>query len=240
MYCNQCGKENPKGSRFCGNCGAALQIKTETVVKKQKKAKKRVPIWMTLIAIAAGALLGKFVLVPAMISDSELDQDNYRQEETTASTVSSASVNDAYTEIFSSRYIVEMGAMFLGLDSAEFAIVRDDDMIEKIQYGYEDDIIKEMINTLYYPVSDMDDTQKSALEAGVKENLAAFTASDFCFVTCNMGNLYYTVELHFTALDSAENLQKMYEFGLISESGADYISMKQTEAGLIMEGYVKK
>ena len=25
MYCNQCGKELPKGSNFCGNCGAAVQ-----------------------------------------------------------------------------------------------------------------------------------------------------------------------------------------------------------------------
>ena len=24
MFCNQCGHQNPEGSRFCGSCGAAL------------------------------------------------------------------------------------------------------------------------------------------------------------------------------------------------------------------------
>ena len=240
MYCNKCGNEIPEGSKFCGSCGAAIQRKQETAVKKPKKAKKRVPLWMSLIAIAAGALLGKFVLAPAMMPDPESSQNYYQQEETNVPNVSNATANETYTEIFNSRYIVEMGALFRGLDSAEFAIVRDGDMIEKLQYGYENDIIKEMINTLYYPVSDMDDAQKSALDATVKENLAACTSADFCSVTYNMGNLYYTVELHFTDLDSSENLQKMYEFGLINESGANYISMQQTEANLIADGYVKK
>ena len=240
MYCNKCGNEIPEGSKFCGSCGAAIQRKQETAVKKPKKAKKRVPLWMSLIAIAAGALLGKFVLAPAMMPDPESSQNYYQQEETNVPNVSNATANETYTEIFNSRYIVEMGALFRGLDSAEFAIVRDGDMIEKLQYGYENDIIKEMINTLYYPVSDMDDAQKSGLDATVKENLAACTSADFCSVTYNMGNLYYTVELHFTDLDSSENLQKMYEFGLINESGANYISMQQTEANLIADGYVKK
>ena len=240
MYCNKCGNEVPEGSKFCGSCGAAVQATKSTTAKRQRKEKIQTSIWVSLIVIAAVFLLGKFVIAPAMMSDPEPSKGNYQQQESNVPNVSNAAANETYTEIFNSRYIVEMGAMFRGLDSAEFAIVRDGDMIEKLQYGYENDIIKEMINTLYYPVSDMDDAQKSGLDATVKENLAACTSADFCSVTYNMGNLYYTVELHFTDLDSAENLQKMYEFGLINESGANYISMQQTEANLIADGYVKK
>ena len=238
MYCNKCGKEIPEGSKFCGSCGAAVQMQAEPVAKK--KEKKRAPVWVSLIVIVAAFLIGKFVIAPAMMSDPEPSKDNYQQQESNAPNISNAAANETYTEIFNSRYIVEMGTMFRGLDSAAFATVDQDGMIEKLEFGYKDDVIKEMVNTLYFPISGMDDAEKNALDAAVKENLSGYIAVDFCSASYNMGNLYYTVTLHFTELDIAENIQKMSELGILTGDGADRLSMTETENSLVTAGYVKK
>lgn len=240
MYCNKCGKEIPENSKFCGGCGAAVQMKTEPVAKKQKKEKKRTPVWVTLIVVAVAFLIGKFLIAPSMLSEPQKDQSSYQQEETSQSDSDAVTVSGKYSEIFTSRNIVEMPAMFMRLDSAAFAAVDQDGMIEKLEFGYKDDVIKEMVNTLYFPISGMDDTEKNALKAMVKENLSGYLAVDFCSASYNMGNLYYTVSLHFTDLDVAENIQKMSEFGILSADGADCLSMAQTESNLIAGGYTKK
>ena len=240
MYCNKCGKEIPENSKFCGGCGTAVQTKTKPVAKKQKKEKKRAPIWVSLLVMAAAFLIGKFVMAPSMLSEPQQDQGSYQQEETSQSDSAAVSANGEYSEIFTSRNIVEMPAMFMMLDSAAFAAVDQDGIIEKMEFGYKDDVIKEMVNTLYFPISGMDDTEKSALEAMVKENLSGYLAVDFCTTSYNMGNLYYTVSLHFTDLDVAENIQKMSEFGILAGNGADRLSMAQTESNLIAGGYTKK
>ena len=240
MYCNKCGKEIPENSKFCGCCGAAVQMQTEPVAKKQKKEKKQAPVWVSLLVIAAAFLIGKFVIAPSMLSEPQQDQGAYQQEETSEPDSSAVSVNSDYSEIFTSRNIVEMPAMFMMLDSAAFATVDQDGMIEKLEFGYKDDVIKEMVNTLYFPISGMDDAEKNALDAAVKENLSGYIAVDFCSASYNMGNLYYTVTLHFTELDIAENIQKMSEFGILTGEGADRLSMTETENSLVAAGYVKK
>lgn len=238
MYCSKCGKEIPDNSVFCGNCGTAVQKQTSTTVSK--KEQKRPSVWLSLAVIAAVFLIGKLVIAPSMLSETESNQDSYHQEEQVESSSDFVSASADYSEIFSSRNIVEMPAMFMMLDSSAFASVSEDGIIEKLEFGYENDNIKEMVNTLYYPISDMDDTQKNALDAAVKENLAAYSMVDFCSVSYDIGNLYYTATVHFSELDSAENIQKMSEFGILTGNEADYLSMTETESNLLAAGYVKR
>lgn len=252
MYCPKCGSEIPENSRFCVNCGAAVGKETPAPAPKDQ-GKKRTPIWVTLIVVAAAFLIGKFVLAPAMLSEPEPSQSAYRQEETKKSSHSDyqreetkgSSSNDdapstAYSEIFSGRHIIDTPTIFFMMDSSAFAAVDGEGVVEKLEFGYKDDMIKQMVDTVYYPISDMDDEQKSAMDAAVREGFAAYEAVDFCKVSYSMDNFNYKVVIHFTDLDSSENVQKMIEFGLVSGEEADGFSMEKTEDDLLAAGYVKR
>lgn len=60
MFCPNCGKENKDSAKFCMNCGAALAITNQTVIK-EKKPKKLKPVIIIsailVLAVFAGALL---------------------------------------------------------------------------------------------------------------------------------------------------------------------------------------
>ena len=152
-----------------------------------------------------------------------------------------ATVNPEYEEIFTSRFIVDMPPFFLMLDSAAFAMVSEETgMIEKMEYGYKDDIVKELINTVYYPISEMTDDEKTQLDTGVQEALAGYTELSFCDANFNMGNSYYTVKLHFTDLDTIENVKALSDLGLVTGDDSGLISMKESESGLLAAGYIKR
>ena len=165
---------------------------------------------------------------------------SYVPNNTTTEPTTEATVNPEYEELFTSRYIVEMPPLFLMMDSAAFATVNDEGMIEKMEYGYKDDVVKEMINTLYYPISEMTEDQKTLLDSSVKEALASYTDLSFCEASFDMGNSYYTVKLHFTGLDTAENVKALSDLGLVTGDTSGLISMKESETALLANGYIKR
>ena len=152
-----------------------------------------------------------------------------------------ATVNPEYEDIFLSRYIVDMPPFFIMMDSAAYASVDDEGMIEKLEYGYKDDIVKEMINTLYYPVAEMTEDQKTQLDTGVKEALASYTDLSFCTSSYDMGNNYYTVKLQFSNLDNIDNVKALQDLGLVTgDATTGLISMEQTDSNMIAAGYIKR
>ena len=152
----------------------------------------------------------------------------------------SSADNSAYTDIFMSRNIVDMSSIFTTMDTAAFANVDDEGTVEKLEYAYEDDAVKEFVNVVYYPISNMTEDQKIALDNTVKTNCASMEEADFCTVSYNMGNNYYSVTLHFIDLDKTENIQKLHDFGMLDGEGVNKISMSETESNLLSGGYVKK
>ena len=255
MFCSKCGKEIPNDTKFCNHCGAQQGGAGSKKPSKNKDDKKKKPttIIISLIVVVAAFLLGKCAIAPAMLSDEDdtnsssnnqpyvtSDQNEEEDIEDKDAEDTTSDTNSAYSDIFMSRNIVDMTSIFTSLDTMAFASASDDGTIEKLEYAYEDDTIKEMIDVVYYPVSDMTEDQKTALDNSVKTNFASMEEADFCTVSYNMGNNYYSVTLHFTDLDVAENIQKMHEFGMLEGTGANKISMSETESNLLSNGYVKK
>lgn len=264
MFCPKCGKEIPEETKFCNHCGA--EQGGGNSVKQQEKSpggKNKInPIILSLIVVVVMGLFGRFVIAPMMLTDGNSDGDTVQTtapvqdpdgtpDETSdepgkddSSDSNTPVVNSDYAEIFSSRYIVESPALFFGLDSAAFASAYNTvngETVEKLEFGYKNDVIKEMICTVYISVSDYSDEEKQALEEENKDLIAELDALDCCEVTSNMGNNFYIVTIHCTDIDNASNLQALVNEGFeLADEGATYLSMSKTESELLADGYVKK
>ena len=165
---------------------------------------------------------------------------------TTASTTAATepttepTATSKYDEIFAKYHIVNGPAPFVTLDSASFAM-ETDNLIEKIEFGYEDNIVCELIHTVYYPVANWPDEDKVALDETMRETVAPYTALDFCTGTFNAGAAYYTLKLEFTGLDSVDHAAALQELGLIeTDETSGLCHMSEAEAILLAQGYVKK
>ena len=151
--------------------------------------------------------------------------------------------NADYEEIFSSRNIVTSPVLFLGLDSMSFAMADEaSGMVEKIDLGYKDDIVNEMVNTVYYPLGEMTDDEKTLFDTTMQEAMSAYTGLDCCsdssFV---VGSNYYVITITFSDLDNPDNVLMLETLGLIeADSTSGLCSASASEASLTVNGYVKK
>lgn len=248
MFCKNCGKEIADSSKFCVNCGTPVDMQRTAPVYEQpvasapadrtraKKNKKKLPVWVYIVVVlgfaAIGRLVGENMIAPSMGGETE-----YGNEITASSNVQI--INSEYAEIFSSRNIVEVDQVFL-YDSSAYAKVDAEGMVERMEYGYEDDVVKEMVDTLYYPISGMTDSEKAALSSQLDILEMSVASEGFCSVTRNESFLFYSITFYFKNLEDPQNLQKLIDLGMMTDNGADCISKSESESALLREGFVKK
>ncbi len=135
MYCRNCGSQLTDGTKFCNNCGAEQPSGTGAgtpgtnparqpgAASPQKQKKKPTNILITIVIIVAAFLLGKFVIGPALSSDSTGggDQTNAGANNSSAGGSSAGSgesgseTNPEYTAIFNGTRIFH-NAFFFNMD----------------------------------------------------------------------------------------------------------------------------
>lgn len=228
----------------------------QTITKQPKKGKRKiiVSVVVAIVAVSLGSVIGKTIFAPAMTSNKNLDTEKANSYETTITVTenynNSSEVSDSanppmankeYEQIFSSRAIVDTPAAFLMLDSAAFAKV-DGGMVEKLEFGYEaeTDMVKEMVNTAYYPIGELTEEQKNDFDAMIREEFADMEKLDFCEIDYNIGYNYYCITATFKNLDNMDNANAVYEIENLIDNKGKLISMKKTEENLLSSGYVKK
>ena len=153
-----------------------------------------------------------------------------------------AAPNPAYEAIFTDNYIIDSPALFLGMDSAAFASIDEDNWIEKMEYGYKNDVVKEMIDTIYCPIDpELSEEMKAQLETSLREAYTEYSDLSFCTTSVEMGNSYCIIKLHFTNLDNADNVMALQNLGMVTgDEDEGLISMKVTEQGMLESGFIKK
>jgi hypothetical protein len=238
MFCSNCGKQIQDDAKFCNHCGAQQSTINDTgatpkVSENQQKSadtplrqsagtpKKKTNIFVVLAVVLCAFLIGKFVIAPSMVSDSGKDNDTGNQgsqsqlstENDDDSSVDSA--NPAYDAIFNDTYIVHFQTFF-NLEMKNFAMKRDDGIICCSDYGYEDDVVKEWVETMYVPISECTDAQKLELENTMKSEFAAIDALNCCTVTYKMGTNYFTITCTYSDVDKAENYAELYNAQLLN------------------------
>lgn len=270
MFCSNCGNEVNPNSKFCPHCGTVMeslsvtqqsvyqeqvqpkvakpaenyqQSNVTSVEKKPEKKRDKKTIIISLVVALVVFLLARNVIAP-MITNSYIDQDT--SSGNTNATISQSTNNDEnvsssgeYEEIFLSRNIVDGSAFFLTANNASFAKVDANNNIDKRAFGYNDeDVIEEMVYTQYYCITGYTADEIANMDAGSRSMNSNLEALSFCEVTYHTGTDYYSVTATFSDLDDSNNFSQLKSIGIVGDG--DYLSMSETEASLLSEGFVKK
>ena len=115
---------------------------------------------------------------------------------------------------------------------------KGDGMIACADYGYQDDVVKQWVETVYIPVSEYTDAQKAEIETTMRAQFASIDALNCCAVTYKMGTNYFTVTCTYSDVDKAENYGELYNAQILQTN--TFISMSATETNLLAQGFVKK
>ena len=211
MFCANCGKELPENAKFCGGCGAETETHQSTAdAKKPKKEKKRTPLWLSLLVLVIFYLLGRFLVAPAMAEGPEPEEPEYQTE---------------YCRLLYSRNIDAAPKEFEDQSLDYFALVSvdDDEIVDRMEFGYRKDSVREFINTIYYPISELDEAQVAAVDEAMRAEFDEYAGNGFCSVSYEIGKEYYIITLHFTGLDSSDNVRRLADLGFVEE-GAERLS----------------
>lgn len=266
VFCNYCGAQQMvQSSSYHGanNCSQGYTDRSDDVVsgysayhepnsntKPVKEKKKKNPL-IVIAAVAGAVFVGQ--MAGKMMSKSYLDARNSGSKGT-SSTVSDTNVpasvpkpdNPEYMKIFSERNIVKGIYMVVMKDTASFAKVDEEGMIDCMDFAYKDDIVSDFQQTLYIDISGTPESDVQALDAemtGRIENLSGqLLESGVVSYESNIGANYYRISYEVTDLDDPEILKLAKENGLLTtdEEKGKSLSMAATETNMIAQGYVKK
>ena len=257
MYCNHCGAQQPDGSKFCGSCGGKLTGE-QTAAKPEsqsqpaqktlqapgtEKKKGKLPVWGILLIALAAFIIGKFVIAPSMVSDPDTGDHSgsqsgqFQQDGSSGSNAGNTAANPSYEAVFEDTYIVHFQTFF-NMEMEGFALKQEDGIICCADYGYENDVVKQWVETMYIPVSEYTDTQKTDLETTMKSQFATIDALNCCTVTYKMSANYFTITCTYSDMDKTENYGELYNAGVMQTN--TFFSMSATESTLVSQGSVKK
>ncbi len=197
-----------------------------------------------IIAIAVFILVVVGVVLVAVFSYdviNDIVSDTNTDDAYVSEYADNALTDLTYEEIFSTYNVIDTPAFFTTKESCAFAYVDTDGYIEKSEYGYEGDVIFEMVDTYYYPISEYTKEEKDAYLTLTKEEFSADDALECCTVSYNMTNDYCIVTLKYTDVDKPQTIKELQEIGLIeSDFGIEYLSMEENEKVYLEMGFVKK
>lgn len=162
---------------------------------------------------------------------------NIGNDSSDSSSSESTTSNSEYDDILAEAYIVHFNSFF-GMDSESFVSKLDSGNIYCADYGYKNDVVLQMIETLYIPVSGMDDAAKTELENTARTEFAKFESIPCCTVEYKMSSNYLKVVVTYNDLDKEENYSALYDAG-ITDSNTP-ISMSASEEGMLADGAIKK
>lgn len=253
MNCKKCGKEISMNERFCSYCGTenAGQVNTQSdsiFANDEIKPKKNITLKKVIaivLAIIVGSFIGKNIFAPALNSNSGNDisqtsSTNQFEFETIGDDAVSM-VNPDYLEIIESSGIADIDNSFIGLKSNIYVAQIDGGAYEKIEYGYDNNIVKEVVSSLYYPISNYTESDIDNLAKAIKQQFNSLEQLSFCQIAYSRTDKYYCVTIKIKSLDNYENVKQLSSTEIFGTGmGVGLISMELTEDEMLSSGYVKK
>ena len=190
MFCNECGKQMPDGTRFCTNCGAVMENEIPVPVGTVQTSRKGMPGWVIALIIAGAGtftLVGSIVMVMLLTSgalyvpnpstpvvevedefEDEFEEDEYEYEEEEEEDYSYNN-QDYVLPQSSSTYITESD--LYGLTQEECRIARNE-IYARHGRMFKDAELQEYFNSKswYTPTIPADSFQESMLNVYERQN----------------------------------------------------------------------
>lgn len=265
-FCTNCGNRHDDGARFCPSCGTALGAEQDvsacvnasepqpqpTQAAPAKKNRTLLIVICTVLAFAVAFLIGKTIVsVAYKYVDSGADSPASTVEPTADANIAPAEDADIaptessmFNRLFAYYDITYTAADFSTLDSAAYVTeIADDDIlyVDCMEFGYKNDLVYELVETVYYYVGVLTDSELEQLDAAMQESFAAIEAQPFVEITYSQYSTWYVVTMKVHDLNKAENVQAALNSGtLVGDEGISYISMSATKEELLSSGYYKK
>ena len=225
MYCNNCGTQNRDGANFCKHCGMRLHSNPSSCAE-QKKTKSP---WTIAAGIVAG--IAAFAIAFTVFSGGTGGKSGKTPEQP-------ALPNPAYEAVFTERGIVDTPSTFSTKHSSHFVSDDGGEVVEKLEFGYEKDLITEMVDVLYYSLEGRSETERQLIDEVLRGAFGPLNAHDFVTVRFEMQEDYYVITVKARELDEEENVKILKEAGF--EMEGTLLSMKATEEALLDNGYIKR
>ena len=130
-------------------------------------------------------------------------------------------------------------------DTASYVKEASDGTIYLMQFGYDKDVVQEIVTTVFTPSSGWDHSQASSFTANAEARISEMHAS-YGFIDGNtfvVGNYeYVAVQIYLKYMDKSGNIRIAEGRDLItlSSGNSDSISMYRTEQALRSDGYARK
>ncbi len=264
--CSSCGKIYNTEGNFCSSCGGRLIVKQPQTIQPQgntvkEKPKKKMNIFLRILLLAlafcVGRLVAEFFINPPsernMFDTSfleetdnvnnEIDKDedsSFYLDDSSSYIDNSTASNTEYSKIFSERNIVKSSIFFMTDRSASYAKVDKDGYIICMDYGYNDDVIIHMKQSIYYPIKGYTEAEIVEFENEMNALLRQYSSLSCCEIFTTRLNNHLVVTVDATNIDNKTAIRELYSVGLVKTSNADYLSMQITEESLLADGFVKE
>lgn len=254
-FCNYCGAQQK----------TAADQQPPATQEKQQPPKKFKNLLITAVVVVCAFLIGKFVIAPSMTTDTPKDSESTKTPSQSQQTVSTPNIapstttdtpkesestksptqsqqtvgtsNPDYMSILAEAWIVHIPDFFL-MDTESFVSKQEGDTIYCIDYGCEGDLVKQWVETLYIPIFEYTDAEKTELENEARALFAEIDALSCCTVSYKMSKNYFTVKATYSDVDKEENYTALYEAEVLETNAK--ISVSASEKKLLAEGFVKK
>lgn len=214
-------------------------VKAAKKVPEKKAPKDKKKILISLAIVLCAYLIGKFVIAPAMLSDPKVTTTTNPFDISADLSSAVTVVNPDYQAILNEAFIVHVPPFFSMMDTTSLIMKTEDGVICCADYGHDGDIIKLWVETMYVPLNDYTEEQKTAVQNSMKEEFASIEALSFCTVEYKMLNNSLKIICTYNNADDPATLKEMYNAGITTVNDG-VLSMNMTEDTLISQGFIKK
>lgn len=262
--CPNCNNQLNDNAAFCDRCGTKIAVQQvynqpqnynpnqqsngyqapmQSNHPQKKKSGKRIGIVFACIFILAiiGAVAQDTLQKESYSSGNVGTDSGYNfniQNDSSGNNSSEVKTsNPEYDRILTEAHIVHFNSFF-NMDTENFVTKLENGNIYCADYGYKDDLVLQMTETLYIPVSGADEAAKTELKNTAKKEFAKFENISCCTVEYKMSANYLTVKVDYKDLDKKENFSALYYAGVTDAN--TQISMAACERIKLSEGAIKK
>lgn len=160
---------------------------------------------------------------------------------TTTKPISTTKAPENFDEAFTIRGITFTKHEFSTPQSAAFVGLTTDDTLDLVEFGYENDIVKEVYKTFYLNIEQYDISQKESIKQSMVDNFAQAATIPGVTITHEITDKYYVMTTDIKVFDNADAFDAAVREGLLDFTNEGVLTLKMSDAENVLtaDGFIK-